>query len=71
MQLNKNHRKSLLNELQKTNEEIELSTAVAKKELHSQQQTDHFKDWQDMRIFLLQERVKLIEKSLIDNEIDF
>ena len=66
MQLNKNHRESLLNELQKTKEEIDLGTSIK-----TDNQTEHFKDWQDMKLFLLQERVKLIEKSLIDNEIDF
>ena len=70
MQLNNNHRESLLNELQKTREEIDLGTAVANSK-QAQQQTEHFKDWQDIKIFLLQERVKLIEKSLIENEVDF
>lgn len=70
MQLNKNHRESLLNELQKTTEEIDLAISV-KNSLNGEQQTEHFKDWQDIKLFLLQERVKLIEKSLIDNEIDF
>lgn len=66
MQLNKNHRESLLNELQKTTEEIDLATSI-----NRENQTEHFKDWQDIKLFLLQEKVKLIEKSLIDNEIDF
>ena len=66
MQLNKNHRESLLNELQKTNEEIDLGRS-----LNRENQTEHFKDWQDIKMFLLEERVKLIEKSLIENEIDF
>ena len=70
MQLNKTHRESLLNELQKTTEEIDLAISV-KNSSNSEQQTEHFKDWQDIKIFLLQERFKLIEKSLIDNEIDF
>lgn len=66
MQLNNNHRESLLNELQKTREEIDLGTTILNEHI-----TEHFKDWQDIKMFLLQERVKLIEKSLIDNEIDF
>lgn len=70
MQLNKNHRESLLNELVKAKEEIELTTSV-KNASNSEWHTEDFRDWQDMKMFLLQERVKLIEKSLIDNEIDF
>jgi hypothetical protein len=66
MTLNNNHRESLLNELQKTREEIDLGTSINK-----DSQTEHFKDWRDIKMFLLQEKVKLIEKSLIDNEIDF
>lgn len=70
MQLNKNHRESLLTELVKAKEDIDLATTV-KNALNSECHTEEFKDWQDMKLFLLQERVKLIEKSLIDNEIDF
>jgi hypothetical protein len=70
MKLNNNHRESLLNELQKTREEIELGTSIRNSK-QADNQTEHFKDWQDIKMFLLQERVKLIEKSLIDNEIDF
>jgi len=70
MQLNKNHRESLLTELVKAKDEIDLGKAIANSK-QAQQQTDDFKDWQDIKLFLLEERVKLIEKSLIDNEIDF
>ena len=66
MQLNKNHRESLLNELIKAKDELDLG-----KSLNRTNQTDDFIDWQDMKLFLLQERVKLIEKSLIENEVDF
>jgi serine phosphatase RsbU (regulator of sigma subunit) len=70
MQLNNNHRESLLNELQKAKEEIELARFVQNSS-DKEQFTEHFKDWQDIKMFLLQERVKLIEKSLIENEVDF
>ena len=66
MQLNKNPRESLLTELIKAKDELELG-----KSINRTNQTEHFKDYQDMKMSLLQERVKLIEKSLIDNEIDF
>jgi hypothetical protein len=67
MQLNNHHRESLLNELQKTKEEIDLGTSIS----NAKNITDNFNDWKDIKMFLLQEKVKLIEKSLIDNEIDF
>lgn len=67
MKLNNHHRESLLNELQKTKEEIDLGTSIA----NAKNITDTFNDWKDIKMFLLQEKVKLIEKSLIDNEIDF
>lgn len=66
MELNKNHRESLLDEHIKAKEELNLGLSINRLE-----QTEHFNDWQDIKIFLLQEKVKLIEKSLIDNEIDF
>jgi hypothetical protein len=70
MQLNNTHRESLLNELVKANEELKLARDVSNAS-NKEQFTEHFKDWQDIKMFLLQERVKLIEKSLIENEIDF
>jgi len=70
MQLNNNHRESLLNELKIAREEIDLATSITNSP-NRECITEHFNDWQDIRMFLLQERVKLIEKSLIDNEIDF
>ena len=66
MQLNKTHREALLTALIEAKDELELGRS-----LNRENQTEHFKDWQDIKLFLLQERVKLIEKSLIDNEIDF
>lgn len=71
MQLNKNHRESLLGELNKAKEEIELGTSINRENQEQSSFTEHFKDWQDIKMFLLQEKVNLIEKSLIDNEIDF
>lgn len=70
MQLNKNHRESLLNELVKAKEEIELGKSVQNTS-SSEYYTEHLKDFFNIKLFLLQERVKLIEKSLIENEVDF
>jgi hypothetical protein len=70
MTLNNTHRASLLNELVKANEELKLARDVSNAS-NKEQFTEQFKDWQDIQMFLLQERVKLIEKSLIENEVDF
>lgn len=66
MKLNKTHREALLTNLIEAKDELELGRS-----LNRNNQTEDFKDWQDIKLFLLIERVKLIEKSLIDNEIDF
>ena len=65
MELNKEHREALMNELNK-----------AKKNLLSEIQCkpyscDDLKHWYDIGIFLANEQIKLIEKSLIDNKIDY
>ena len=66
MELNKNNRASLLEELTKAKEELSLEIEVHKKVTDSDRL-----DRLDIRIFLLQEKIKLIEESLIDNKIDF
>lgn len=66
MELNRDHRQALLNELQK-----------AKDDLYTQEQCllnheeESLINWLEISMFLAQERIKLIEKSLIENEIDF
>jgi len=66
MQLNNNHRESLLNELKKAKEDKELQEISLSKE-----EFEHLKNWFEIDLFLAEQRIKLIEKSLIDNEIDF
>lgn len=70
MELNKNHRDSLIKELVKTREEMELGKSVSNAS-NKEWYTEHFKDWQDIKLFLLEERIKLIEKSLEDNKLLF
>jgi hypothetical protein len=66
MELNKNHREALLNELRKATEERELA------ELCIREAKDNFyKDWRDINLFMVEQKIKLVEKSLIDNEIDY
>jgi hypothetical protein len=68
MTLSKTHRESLLNSLQKSKDSlITLKLCLSK----ANEDTDHLKEWWEISIFLEEERIKLIEKSLIDNEIDF
>jgi len=64
MKLNKNHREILLNELVKAKDEIELGKSESNLEF-----IDYYRDWKDIKLFLLKERVELIEKTLINNEL--
>ena len=58
MQLNKTHREALLTELIKAKDELELGKSVANSKNY-ETNTDDFKDWRDIKIFLLQEKIKL------------
>ena len=55
-----------MNELNKVKEDKELQELCLR-----ERKDDHLMGWAEMSIFLAEQRVKLIEKSLIDNEIDF
>ena len=76
MELLKEHRQSLLNELEKAKADLELQ----KKCLHKEESkravslsdtNSDLLEWFEISCFLAQERIKLIEKSLIENEIDY
>jgi hypothetical protein len=66
MTLNKQHRECLLDELQKATEDLDLQ-----KQCLLNSKNDHLKDRWEIHIFLAEQRIKLIQQSLIDNEIDF
>ena len=66
MELNKQHRESLLNELDKAKKDKEIQNKCLK-ELEDKD----LNNWFEISIFLADKRIELIEKSLIDNEIDF
>jgi hypothetical protein len=66
MLLDSQHREALLGELNKAKEDKELRELCMK-----ERKDDHLKGWWEIHIFLADERIKLIEKSLIENEIDF
>ena len=66
MELEKQHRECLLNELQKAKDDKELQEFCM-----NNREDDHLTNWWEIHIFLAEQRIKLIEKSLIDNEIDY
>lgn len=66
MKLNQHHREALLNELTKAKEDKELQNRC----LEENKETN-LVHWFEINSFLAEERIKLIEKSLVDNEIDF
>jgi hypothetical protein len=67
MKLEKEHRESFIWRLEKLNEEIEITKSIILKSDDS----DRFQKHRDIDLFLLEEEKKLIEKSLINNEIDW
>lgn len=66
MELHKKHRIALLNELDKAKEDLERNRICLNSE-NIEDIKEHF----EISMFLAQERVNLIEKSLIGNEVDF
>lgn len=66
MELTRQHREALISELEKAKEEKDLAELVIRKK-----EDDHLDGWHAIRLFMAQQKIKLIEQSLIDNEIDF
>ena len=66
MELNTEHRKALISELAKAKDE--LSSEIKCKQYLSNEDLTH---WYDIGIFLANERISLIEKSIIENKIDY
>ena len=66
MELNNEHRKALISELAKAKEKLKLSKQG--RDIHT---SDDVCNWFDVDIFLTTERISLIEKSIINNEIDY
>lgn len=69
MQLTKQHREALLEEL--TQAKIKLEQSQSFLNLMFEQKEENALPYAEIQCFLAGERIKLIEKSLIDNEIDF
>ncbi len=66
MELTKHHRQTLLSELEKAKTDLKINT-----ECLSQDDREGIKSFFEMSMFLAQQRITLIEQSLINNEIDF
>ena len=66
MIIEKPHRRALLNELDKAKKDLEVS-----RDCLNSKETANIKEHFEIAVFLAQEKIELIEQSLIDNEIDF
>lgn len=69
MELTKNHRQSLLSELEKAQQD-----AANQNSLLNKKENKDFKrlvEWFEISEFLAKQRISLIQKVLIENEIDY
>jgi hypothetical protein len=69
MELNKHHREALMSELEKAKKD-KFSESNCKSQ-NKQYLSEDLEYWCDISIFLANERIKLIEQSIIQNEIDY
>ena len=75
MEITKSHREKLLSELKIANKELLMQQYIwdnrnKKSELPNDTMKE-FESFIEIKLFLIQQRIETIEKSLIDNEIDF
>lgn len=69
MELEKIHREAFISELQKARAEKEiLETCLIK---HQEKNDKNVVEFNHIELFLLNNKIQLIEQSLIDNEIDY
>lgn len=73
MQLTKNHRESLIAELKIANQDLLIQRSIwdnrSKKCELSNDTIEDFEAFIEIKIFLIQQRIKTIEKSLMENNI--
>lgn len=67
MKLNQNHREAFLNQLEKAQNDLETEKTC----LRQTQPNDPLENWHEVSIFIQEQKIDLIKKSLIENEIDF
>ena len=75
MKLTKKHRETLISDLKIANQDLIIQRSIwdnrNKKSEMSNERIEEFEAYIEIKLFLLQQRIETIEKSLIDNEIDF
>jgi len=70
MKLNSEHRKALLNDLEKARKDIE-ENRLAIIDADAKKPEDSIKYWFEISEFLLNEKVKAITIALVENAIDY
>jgi hypothetical protein len=71
MVLTQNHRRHLLNRLDSAKQQLELTKSLLLKQEDEKNITDNIKELWEIDSFLWQNQIDLIEKSLIENDIDY
>jgi len=71
MVLTRNHRRHLLNRLDSAKQQLELAKSLLLKQEFEKNVTDNIKELWEVDSFLWQNQIDLIEKSLIENDIDY
>lgn len=67
MELTKNHRQSLLSELEKAQQDAANQNSL----LNKKEDFKGLVEWFEISEFLAKQRISLIQKALIENEIDY
>lgn len=68
MQLTKDHREALLNELDKAQHDKSIQDGCFVQE---QEKNSNLVEWFEISVFLAEQRIKLIKQALTNNEIDY
>ena len=71
MVLTRNHRRHLLNRLDSAKQQLEFAKSLLLKQEEEKNITDNIKELWEIDSFLWQNQIDLIEKSLIENDIDY
>ena len=69
MQLSKEHKEALIIELKNSIKEINKANRII--QLFQEREQEDFIPSKEIEIFLLEQKMKIIETAIIDNEIDY
>ena len=69
MELTKTHREALILDLNESIEALRISNQMT--ELYLSKGKDDFLPYREIAAFLIEQKIKIIETALINNEIDF